>query len=139
MERDPVCRMSVDVENAKARVEHGGRTYYFCCGGCAQKFVSDPERYLATATENKSAGAAVERVAIASAGKPMMIAPVGAQPAIPGLAVIGESPKEKDPVCGMNVDAANAATKVEHAGKRYYFCSTRCAERFQNEPEKFLT
>jgi len=41
-------------------------------------------------------------------------------------------------VCGMTVDPAKAAGKVEHAGKTYYFCSPRCAERFRNEPEKFL-
>jgi Cu+-exporting ATPase len=45
---------------------------------------------------------------------------------------------ERDPVCGMNVDAQKAAAKVEHSGKTYYFCSKRCAERFQEEPEKFL-
>ena len=41
-------------------------------------------------------------------------------------------------MCGMTVDPAKAAGKVEHAGKTYYFCSPRCAERFRNEPEKFL-
>jgi Cu+-exporting ATPase len=139
MERDPVCGMSVDVEKAKARVEHGGRTYYFCCGGCAQKFESDPDRYLATTTENKKTGAAAERIAIAPTGKPMMITPVSAKPGVAVLAVIGEGPKEKDPVCGMNVNPAKAAGSVEHARKIYYFCSTPCAERFRNEPGKFLT
>jgi Cu+-exporting ATPase len=139
MERDPVCGMSVDVEKTKARVEHGGRTYYFCCGGCAQKFESDPDRYLATTTENKKTGAAAERIAIAPTGTPMMITPVSAKPGVAVLAVIGEGPKEKDPVCGMNVNPAKAAGRVEHARKIYYFCSTPCAERFRNEPGKFLT
>ena len=47
-------------------------------------------------------------------------------------------PKEKDPVCGMSVDSAKAVGKVEHKGKTYYFCSKRCAERFSQNPEKFL-
>jgi Cu+-exporting ATPase len=38
----------------------------------------------------------------------------------------------------MMVDPQKAAGKVEHDGKTYYFCSARCAERFRNEPEKFL-
>jgi len=36
------------------------------------------------------------------------------------------------------VDAGSPAAKAEHRGKTYYFCSTRCAERFEREPEKFL-
>ncbi|HEY7403910.1 MAG TPA: heavy metal translocating P-type ATPase [Candidatus Angelobacter sp.] len=43
-----------------------------------------------------------------------------------------------DPVCGMYVDPARARGSVEHKGQTYYFCSPRCAERFQAEPEKYL-
>src|SRR5579863_8915890 len=46
MEQDPVCGMQVDPASARARIEHGGRTYFFCCAGCAQKFESAPEKYL---------------------------------------------------------------------------------------------
>ena len=44
--KDPVCGMTVDPEKAAARLEHGGKNYYFCCQGCATKFQSDPEKYL---------------------------------------------------------------------------------------------
>ena len=47
MERDPVCGMQVDPEKARARADHAGRTYYFCCTGCAQKFQAAPGKYLA--------------------------------------------------------------------------------------------
>ncbi|HTZ47651.1 MAG TPA: heavy metal translocating P-type ATPase [Verrucomicrobiae bacterium] len=57
---------------------------------------------------------------------------------LPGLTVLPATPREKDPVCGMSVDPAKAAGKIDHHGKSYYFCSPRCAERFRNEPEKFL-
>ena len=43
---DPVCGMSVDPANAKAKAEHAGETYFFCCSGCAQKFLAHPEEYL---------------------------------------------------------------------------------------------
>ncbi|MGZ4827952.1 MAG: YHS domain-containing protein, partial [Terriglobales bacterium] len=43
---DPVCGMSVDPARARARADHEGRTYYFCCPGCAQKFSADPQKYL---------------------------------------------------------------------------------------------
>ena len=129
--------MSVDPEKAKARVEHGGKTYYFCCGGCAQRFQQDPAKYLAVSAEGAKTGSPVT---IATAQVSKMSAPHSgsAKPAMPGLAVLPEAPKEKDPVCGMMVDPRKTAGKVEHAGKIYYFCSPRCAERFRSEPQEFL-
>jgi Cu+-exporting ATPase len=47
VERDPVCGMNVNPEKAKAQAAHDGKTYYFCCGGCAQKFQQRPGKYLA--------------------------------------------------------------------------------------------
>jgi len=46
MERDPVCGMQVDPASARAKFEHGGKTYFFCCTGCAKKFEAAPEQYL---------------------------------------------------------------------------------------------
>ncbi|HUO45159.1 MAG TPA: heavy metal translocating P-type ATPase [Burkholderiales bacterium] len=43
--QDPVCGMQVAADPAKS-VEHAGKTFYFCCQGCATKFRADPERYL---------------------------------------------------------------------------------------------
>jgi Cu+-exporting ATPase len=43
---DPVCGMSVQKESAKATYEYKGQTYYFCCSGCKDRFVKDPEKYL---------------------------------------------------------------------------------------------
>src|SRR5438876_4403537 len=54
------------------------------------------------------------------------------------LPIYASAPREKDLVCGMSVDPAKAAGKVQYGGKTYYFCSARCAERFSEEPEKFL-
>lgn len=47
--RDPVCGMMVEVASARHTAEHDGRTYYFCCGGCRQRFVTAPERYAVVA------------------------------------------------------------------------------------------
>src|SRR5467141_41110 len=46
MERDPVCGMNVDPDKATARVDHAGKTYYFCAPGCARRFQQAPEKYL---------------------------------------------------------------------------------------------
>ena len=55
MERDPVCGMQVDPARAAAQVEHGGKRYYFCGRGCAQKFQADPEKYLSGSATNQLA------------------------------------------------------------------------------------
>jgi xanthine dehydrogenase accessory factor len=44
-ERDPVCGMTVSVGASTPRADHGGRTFYFCCGGCRERFLAAPERY----------------------------------------------------------------------------------------------
>src|SRR6266403_6369175 len=49
-----------------------------------------------------------------------------------------EKTLERDPVCGMNVEAGKAAAKVEYLGKIYYFCASGCAKRFQQAPEKYV-
>jgi heavy metal translocating P-type ATPase len=54
------------------------------------------------------------------------------------LPIMQEPSKHKDPVCEMLVAPEKAAAKAEHAGQTYYFCSKRCAERFSQDPEKFL-
>ena len=45
---------------------------------------------------------------------------------------------ELDPVCGMTVNPESAAGSFEHQGTTYYFCSTHCLHRFQQNPESFL-
>jgi Cu+-exporting ATPase len=39
----------------------------------------------------------------------------------------------------MKVLPQTAAARYEHGGKTYYFCATRCMERFRANPEQFLT
>jgi xanthine dehydrogenase accessory factor len=42
---DPVCGMSVAVAPTSLRLEHAGRTWYFCAAGCRAAFAADPGRY----------------------------------------------------------------------------------------------
>jgi Cu+-exporting ATPase len=46
---------------------------------------------------------------------------------------------ERDPVCGMTVDAATAKDRTEHGGHAYYFCSIRCREKFEADPARYLS
>jgi uncharacterized protein len=37
-----------------------------------------------------------------------------------------------DPVCGMQVETANAAASVERDGEVVYFCSDHCRHRYES-------
>ena len=43
---DPVCGMRIDPNDAVARAEHDGTTYYFCSQACHDAFIADPGSYL---------------------------------------------------------------------------------------------
>jgi len=45
--------------------------------------------------------------------------------------------KEKDPVCGMDVDPQRAAGSHEHRGRTYFFCSKHCLAAFKSDPVKY--
>jgi len=45
--------------------------------------------------------------------------------------------KTEDPVCGMKVRKKEAVTSTVK-GKKYFFCSEACKDKFEQEPEKYL-
>lgn len=44
--KDPVCGMEIEEQRAAAKVQHQGRTYYFCSEHCKSVFEKNPEPYL---------------------------------------------------------------------------------------------
>jgi len=44
-----------------------------------------------------------------------------------------------DPVCRMGVDPTRAVERREHGGVEYHFCSQRCSEAFDQNPEVYVT
>ena len=42
----------------------------------------------------------------------------------------------RDPMCGMQVETANAVASVVHDGQRVYFCSDHCKGRFLADPRR---
>ena len=42
-----------------------------------------------------------------------------------------------DPVCGMKL-SRRGAQRFAYAGRRYYFCSPRCRDAFQIDPERYV-
>ncbi len=47
--------------------------------------------------------------------------------------------KVKDPVCGMTIEASDAAAVSLYKGTTYHFCSSSCKEDFAKDPESYLT
>ena len=47
--------------------------------------------------------------------------------------------KVVDPVCKMTIDSEKAAATSEYKGQTIYFCAPGCKEKFDKEPEKYLS
>ncbi|UJR83703.1 heavy metal translocating P-type ATPase [Sandaracinus amylolyticus] len=47
--------------------------------------------------------------------------------------------KERDPVCGMEVDPKTAKHRASHEGREHVFCSASCREKFVAAPNRYLT
>jgi len=122
--QDPVCGMKVDSSTAKHRNEHNGKSYYFCCGHCAEKFKTDPEKYLSQAVRPASSslvtlGAPTVRSVPASVASPSA-AP--AKPATQANYVCPMCPEVRAskpgpcPSCGMALEPEIplAATRTEY-------------------------
>ena len=126
MEIDPVCGMKVDPEKAKAHFERAGKTYFFCCAGCATKFQADPAKYLAP-----------RPAAVMAAGSGLTTL---SGPPVRMVAAPAVKPEETeiDPVCGMKVDPVKAKGRFEHGGKAYFFCSAGCLTKVQDDPKRYL-
>ena len=45
---DPVCGMTVLVDDAKYHTVHDGNDYWFCAPGCLRAFTADPQTFLAS-------------------------------------------------------------------------------------------
>jgi P-type Cu+ transporter len=52
--------------------------------------------------------------------------------------VLGKSTKVTDPVCGMQIDSANAAGEIVRDGETFHFCSDGCKEAFTSDPERYF-
>jgi len=115
--KDLVCGHELDEARAKAAgltSTYKGKTYYFCSYSCNKQFDKDPERYLQQEAQGGSGGFQT--------------------PIVPKMA--------KDPVCGLPVATGPAKQEgltSEYHGKLYYFDTDGCKQRFDNDPEYYLS
>jgi membrane fusion protein, copper/silver efflux system len=119
--KDAVCGQNVDESKAKAAGFTSffqNQTYYFCSEACKQHFEKSPDRFA------KQPGGGPETAGGAAGGK---------EPAV--------AAKSKDPVCGQEVDEAQAKVAgltSNYQGKTYYFCRFACNRLFDKYPERYL-
>jgi YHS domain-containing protein len=45
----------------------------------------------------------------------------------------------RDPVCQMDVEPAKAVAQSSYQGRMYYFCAVGCKQKFDKDPEKYVT
>jgi YHS domain-containing protein len=115
--KDPVCGHEVDETQAKAAgltSIYKGKTYYFCSYSCNQQFDKDPDGSLRQEAQGGSGGSQ---------------APVVAKTV-------------QDPVCSLPVatgPAKQAGRTSEYQGKLYYFDTDGCKQRFDKDPQHYLT
>jgi Cu+-exporting ATPase len=116
--KDPVCGMTVDPEKAAAKVEHAGKTYYFCSKGCAERFSREPEKFLAA-----PGTAGMDHAPASSKHGPMQHSEVAAArqqsaekeirytcPMHPQIIRFGPG---SCPICGMALEPMDAFAEVE--------------------------
>jgi P-type Cu+ transporter len=116
-ELDPVCGMSVNPSAVAIHVKHKGKTYYFCSKHCSAEFKHHPSKYISKTADHSP---------LVSIGASRAAAPAAS------------AVKQKDPVCGMDVDPATARHRLDHAGKTYYFCSDGCLKKFRSDSDRYL-
>jgi YHS domain-containing protein len=104
----PVMGNPIDPE---VYLDYQGRRIYFCCPGCDEKFLADPEKYL-------------PKVAAEIAGQAPEPAPRAEEIA-----------QERCPVRGNRI---NPDVHLNWEGRRIWFCCPGCIETFKQDPETYL-
>ena len=47
--------------------------------------------------------------------------------------------KQTDPVCGMQIEESDAAGQSDYQGRTFYFCSSACQNKFEQNPEQYAS
>jgi Cu+-exporting ATPase len=119
--KDPVCGMNVNPATAKHHVEHAGKSVYFCCAPCAEKFKANPEKYLTGAARPPSSSLVALHIPVS---RPAPTVPVVANPGsatqttyvCPMCPEVLASKPGPCPKCGMALEPTIplAATRTEY-------------------------
>ncbi len=108
---DPVCGMRVSALTAAGKYDYQGTTYYFCSAGCLAKFQQDPEKFLTTKRDTKTARRNVEYTC----------------PMHPQIVQMGP---DTCPICGMaleprvfSLDTVEDHSELHEMTRRFWVCA----------------
>jgi len=144
----PVSGKTVKKSEAKGPYVYMGKTYYFCCDGCREAFIKDPEKYAHNDADNTVmdpvCGMKVKKSEAKATyeynGKTYYFCMEEC------LEKFKKDPEKYAntaeemvtcPVSGEKIKKSEAAGKYEYKGKTYYFCCPNCQEKFVKDPEKY--
>jgi YHS domain-containing protein len=106
----PVMDFDFDVKAGTQVIDYRGKSFYFCCEGCPQEFLKDPDRYLAM-TEFRERRPAPEEI-----GKEAWC-----------------------PVMKHKFKVTSNTPVINYRGKSFYFCCPGCPGEFKKNPDKYMT
>ena len=106
----PVSNKTFTVAADSPRAEHDGGTYYFCCGGCVDKFTADPASFLAPGSE------------------PATMSDAEVLPN-DGTRQVGDI--TRCPSSGNVFTVEADSPKYEHDGKTVWFCCAGCIDKYK--------
>jgi len=144
----PVSGKTVKKSEARGPYIYKGKTYYFCCDGCREAFIKDPEKYAHSDADSTVmdpvCGMKVKKSEAKATyeynGKTYYFCMEGC------LEKFKKDPEKYAskaeemvtcPVSGETVKKSEAAGKYDYDGKTYYFCCPNCQEKFVKDPEKY--
>jgi len=119
VERDPVCGMNVQIAGAKYTSSHAGKTLYFCCRTCLEKFEADAAPYLSSSSQTSNIGLVTIGVAGKSTSIPTRPAQT-AQKASASAYVCPMCPEVRKrepgacPSCGMALEAESIVAPIKY-------------------------
>jgi YHS domain-containing protein len=142
----PVSGKEFKKSEASPKYEYKGKTYYFCCAGCKEKFEKDSETYLKKleqAEHTHAHDAEHEHHEHAEHEHEHVAAHTHAEHAQAEQSehdhhAHAEEGMAIDPVCGMKVKKEDAKFTHVHNGKTYYFCMEECKDKFVKAPGNYI-
>src|SRR6476646_9451359 len=125
--KDPVCGMNVEPSTAKYKLDHAGKTCYFCSASCREKFHARPDDYLASRPAPVAGLQIIKIAPAAGSPRPSAGATPGAVPSVtvpspaaayvcPMCPEVRSAKPEACPRCGMALEPEMpvAAARVEY-------------------------
>jgi Cu(I)/Ag(I) efflux system membrane fusion protein len=113
-----LCPVMGNPINPDVFIEYKGVKVYFCCWGCDDKFLAEPEKYIP-----KLPKAVQERIRSAESGTHT------------GHDNVGDIKQTVCPVMGNEIDSE---VYTDCRGVRVYFCCPPCIPKFEADPQQYI-